>query len=64
MLPNYAKWCGFAPPHWPNFPPPLTNKLMEHIAPSGQGHLPYRCPADVCHLKGKLTGGSHRGCDY
>ena len=25
MLPNYAKWYGFTPPHWPNFPPPLTN---------------------------------------
>ena len=25
MLPNYAKWYGFTPPHWPNFPPPLTH---------------------------------------
>ncbi len=24
MLASYAKWYSFTPPHWPNFPPPLT----------------------------------------
>ena len=24
MLVSYAKWYSFTPPHWPNFPPPLT----------------------------------------
>ena len=25
MLANYAKWYSFTPPHWHNFPPPLTS---------------------------------------
>ena len=24
MLANYAKWYSFTPPHWHDFPPPLT----------------------------------------
>ena len=31
MLPNYAKWYGFTPPHWPNFPPPLTEVILSEL---------------------------------
>ena len=27
MLASYAKWYSFTPPHWPNFPPPLTGLI-------------------------------------